>query len=139
VTGRNKVIVRIAGKEYTVVGVEAEEHIQKVGFYIDKKMNEIMRGNNKLSTSLAAVLTAINVADDFVKISESEARYKSEISRLQEELRLLREEKKELSQENTALTSTNSGLQLELAKREAELREVRNSLEKAAHRGNNNR
>lgn len=139
VTGRNKVIIRIAGKDYTVVGVEAEEYIQKVGHYIDKKMNEIMRVNNKLSTSMAAVLTAVNVADDFFKASENEARHKSELGRLQEEIQLLRDEKKQLSQENTALASTNSRLQIELAKREAELREVRNSLEKVSSRGNNNR
>lgn len=138
-TGRNKVIIRIAGKDYTVVGVEAEEYIQKVGLYIDKKMNEIMRVNSKLSTSLAAVLTAVNVADDFFKVSESDVRHKNELNKLNEELQLFREEKRQLSQENTALTSTNSGLQLELAKREAELREVRNSLEKATNRGNNNR
>lgn len=138
-TGRNKVVIRIAGKDYTVVGVETDEYIQKVGLYIDKKMNEILKINQKLSTSMAAVLTAVNVADDYFKASENEARERNEIGRLQEELKQLREEKKQLTQENTAVASTNSRLQIELAKREAELREVRNSLEKASSRGNNNR
>lgn len=138
-TGRNKVIIRIAGKDYTVVGVEAEEYIQRVGLYIDKKMNEILKVNQKLSTSMAAVLTAVNVADDFFKASENELRQKNEIDRLREELKQLREEKKQLTQENTAVASTNSRLQIELAKREAELREVRNSLDKASSRGNNAR
>lgn len=136
-TGRNKVVIRIAGKDYTVVGVETEEYIQRVGLYIDKKMNEILRVNQKLSTSMTAVLTAVNVADDYFKASENEVRQKNEIDRLQEELKRLREEKKQLTQENTAVASTNSRLQIELAKREAELREVRNSLEKASSRGNN--
>lgn len=138
-TGRNKVIIRIAGKDYTVVGAEAEEYIQRVGLYIDKKMNEILKVNQKLSTSMAAVLTAVNVADDFFKASENELRQKNEIDRLREELKQLREEKKQLTQENTAVASTNSRLQIELAKREAELREVRNSLDKASSRGNNAR
>ena len=138
-SGRNKVIIRIAGKDYTVVGVEAEEYIQKIGLYIDKKMNEIMRVSSKLSTSMVAVLTAVNVADDFFKVSESVARQKNELDKLHEELQLLRDEKRQLSQENTALTATNSGLQLDLAKREAELREVRNSLEKTMSKSGSNR
>jgi len=65
---KNKVEVRIAGKDYTLVGCESEEYIQKVALYIDKKMTEIMRMNNKLSTSMASVLTAVNVAMSISKL-----------------------------------------------------------------------
>jgi cell division protein ZapA len=127
---KNKVQVRIAGKDYALVGVESDEYIQKVGLYIDKKMNEVMRNNNKLSTSLAAVLTAVNVADDYFKIYESEANFKKQLSEALNELKTLREEKKRLLDENEQMNKKATELQLELAKREAELREVRNSLEK---------
>ena len=36
-TVKNKVYVRIAGKDYTLMGVESDEYIQKIGMYIDKK------------------------------------------------------------------------------------------------------
>jgi cell division protein ZapA len=36
-TPKNKVNVRIAGKDYTLVGTESDEYIQKVGLYIDKR------------------------------------------------------------------------------------------------------
>ena len=129
-TVKNKVEVRIAGKDYTLVGIESDEYIQKVALYIDKKMNEILKVNNKLSTSMAAVLTAINVADDFFKAHENEVSVKKELKKAQEELEALREEKRRLSEENGSLNSKSTNLQLELAKREAELREVRNSMEK---------
>jgi cell division protein ZapA len=131
-TARNKVELRIAGKDYTVVGTEPEEYIQKVGHYIDKKMTDIMRASNKLSTSLAAVLTAINVADDFFKCRDSEAGLKKELRTAQEQLESLREEKQSLREENNELNEQNASLKLELAKREAELGEVRNSLEKTS-------
>jgi len=131
VIDKNKVEVRIAGKDYTVKGVESEEYIQKIALYIDKKMNEIMRINNKLSTSLVAVLTAVNVADDFFKAHENESNLKKELKRTHEELEALKDEKRRLTEENTNLNNKNTSLQLELAKREAELREVRNSLDKA--------
>jgi cell division protein ZapA len=130
---KNRVEVKIAGKDYAIIGTEPEEYIHKVGLYVDRKMAEIMRGNNKLSTSMAAVLTAMNVADDFVKAHENEALLRKELKRNSEELQQLREEKARLSEENTQLKSESSNLQLELAKREAELKEVRNTLEKGSY------
>lgn len=128
---RNKVELRIAGKDYTIVGTEPEEYIQKVGHYIDKKMTEIMRSSTSLSTSLAAVLTAINVADDFFKSRESEMDARKELKKALEELEALKEEKMRLLEENSTLGEMNANIKLELAKREAELGEVRNSLDKA--------
>ncbi|MCX7842975.1 MAG: cell division protein ZapA [Clostridia bacterium] len=127
---KNKVEVRIAGKDYTIVGIESDEYIQKVGLYIDKKMSEILKINNRLSTSMAAVLTSINVADDYFKAHENELSLKRELKRCQEELEKLKLEAKRLAEENSMLTSRNTSMQLELAKREAELSEVRNSMDK---------
>lgn len=129
-TVRNKVELRIGGKDYTVVGAEPEEHIQRVGHYIDRKMCEIMKVNSKLSTSMVAVLTAINVADDFFKLRDSELSLKKELKRLHDQVESLKEDKHRLTQENSTLGGLNTNLKLELAKREAELGEVRNSLEK---------
>jgi cell division protein ZapA len=127
-TGKNKVYVRIAGKDYTLVGVESDEYIQRIAMYIDKKMLEIMKVNSKLSTSMAAVLTAINVADDYVKTHESEFHLKKELKHSLEEIEKIREENRRLINENAALSGKGTNLQLELAKREAELNEVRSSM-----------
>lgn len=129
---KNKVDVRIAGKDYTLMGVESDEYMQRIGLYIDKKMNEIMKMNSKLSTSMAAVLTAINVADDYFKSNESEGIAKTDIQRAQEEIARLRQMNKGLAEENSVLSAKNSNLQLELAKREAEIKEIRNLMEKAS-------
>ncbi|AUS95164.1 cell division protein ZapA [Clostridium thermosuccinogenes] len=129
---KNKVEVRIAGYDYTLVGTESDEYIQKIGLYVDKKMNEIMKANSKLSTSMAAILTAINVADDYFKTYEREAKAKDELEQCKEELEKLKQEKQRLISANKALADKSTALQLELAKREAELKEVRNSLDKAS-------
>jgi cell division protein ZapA len=129
-TAKNKVELRIAGKDYTLVGIEPEEYIQRVGLYIDKKMIEIMRASSKLSTSMAAVLTAINVGDDYFKCHENEMNLEKELKKAQEELEALKVDKQRLVQENSTLESMNTNLKLELAKREAELGEVRNSMDR---------
>ena len=130
-TAKNRVELRIAGKDYIVVGTEPEEYIHRVGLYVDKKMTDIMRANNKLSTSLAAVLTAINVVDDLFKSRESEQELKNQLKKATEELERLRRENRVLQQDNNVLSSQNTELKLELAKRAAELNEVRNTLDKA--------
>ncbi|WP_026073782.1 cell division protein ZapA [Acetivibrio cellulolyticus] len=127
---RNKVEVRIGGKDYTLVGVESEEYMQKVALYIDKKMNEIMRINNKLSTSMASVLSAINVADDYFKAYENVINLNKDLKAANEEIERLKEENRRLTNENAIVSNKNTNFQLELAKREAELSEVRNSLDK---------
>ncbi len=129
-TSKNKVVIRIAGNDYTLVGVESDEYMQKVGLYIDKKMNEILFRNNRLSTSLAAVLTALNVADDYFKSRENEVLVSKEKEAIRLEFERIKSENLQLKEENNALSSKNTSLQLQLAKREAELGEVRNSIDK---------
>lgn len=127
---KNKVEVRIGGKDYVLVGPESDEYIQKVALYIDRKMSEVLKMNNRLSTSLAAVLTAVNVADDLFKAQQREDNLAGELQRAKEELEQLRTEVKKLAGENSALKMRNNDLQIELAKKEAELKEVRNAMEK---------
>lgn len=127
---KNKVEVRIAGKDYTLVGVESEEYIQKIALYMDKKINEIMRVNNKLSTSMVSVLSAINVADDYFKAHENVLSLNKELKAANDEIERLNGENRRLANENAIVSNKNTNFQLELAKREAELNEVRNSFEK---------
>nr|WP_276568469.1 cell division protein ZapA [Acetivibrio saccincola] len=130
VAERNKVNVRIAGKDYTLLGKETEEYIQKVALYVDKKLNTIMNQNSKLSTSMASVLAAINIADDYFKACENIDNLSRELNSLREEIQKLRDENTSLANENEVLINKNTNYQLQLAKREAELNEVRNSFKR---------
>ncbi len=124
---KNKIEVRIGGKDYKLVGVESEEYMQRVAYYIDKKMNEVMRNNSRLSTAMVAVLTAINVADDYVKTHKEKEQIRDEALKMNQELSALREENEELSSDLDTISAENTRLQIELAKREAELKEIRSS------------
>ncbi|MCG8502034.1 MAG: cell division protein ZapA [Firmicutes bacterium] len=118
---KNKVEVRIYGKDYTVVGSESEEYIQKVALYIDKKMAQVNHSNSKLSTSMAAVLTAINVADDYFKNTEALDNLREQIQQYLKELDARTLTLKDYKEENEKLKETIQQLQIELAKKETEL------------------
>ncbi len=82
----NKVKITIDGKSFTLMGPETEEHMMQVAGYIDQKMMEI-RKNSKavaIDSSLAYILTSINVANDYFK----EVKQHLEQEETMEELRL---------------------------------------------------
>lgn len=128
---KNKVEVKINGKEYTIIGVESEEYIQKVALYIDKKMNEIYSGNNRLSTAMTAVLTAINVADDYFKSYENADHLRVQVQQYISELDKNNTEKEEYKRENEKLKNTIHALQLEIAKKEKELEDFINNFDQS--------
>ncbi len=63
----NVVTIKINGNEYNLKGDEREEYLHMVASYVDKKIKNIMGNNEKLSTSSAAILTALNLGDDMFK------------------------------------------------------------------------
>ncbi|MGL6107299.1 cell division protein ZapA [Romboutsia sp.] len=67
----NKVMVRINGAEYPMVGEKSERHMLSVASYVDKELTKIIESNSKLSSSMAAILAAINIADIFFECSDS--------------------------------------------------------------------
>ena len=67
---KNKVNVIIGGMSYPLVSEDDVEYIKKVATFVDTKMKEISSVNNYLTNSSKAVLTAINIADDFLKRNE---------------------------------------------------------------------
>lgn len=64
---RKKTTVRIDGHDYVLAGEESEEYMHEVAIYVDRKMSEIHKQFKHLSTSMVAVLSAINIADELLK------------------------------------------------------------------------
>ena len=66
----NRVVINICGAEYTLVAEEAPSYMQKVGNYVDGKLTEILDSAHVGRTD-AAILTAVNIADELFKAQES--------------------------------------------------------------------
>jgi len=76
---RTRITVDIYGQQYSVVGDESTSHIRMVAAIVDDKMREIHAKNPSLDINRLAVLTAVNVVHDYIKL-------KDEHERLQEKL-----------------------------------------------------
>ncbi|NLV76986.1 MAG: cell division protein ZapA [Tissierellia bacterium] len=77
-TGKKKVDVLIDGRNFTVVGDGSEEYIRNLASYVDEKIKEMSSKNDKLSTSMAAILAALNMADELYKTKKELNNLKSE-------------------------------------------------------------
>ena len=83
---KQKTVVTVAGKEYTLVSSESPEYMNRVAAYVDRKLEEMAMAT-RLPTNMVAVLTALNMADELMKAHD-------ENSRLRREIMALRAEKK---------------------------------------------
>lgn len=125
---KNKVTVRIAGNEYVICGTETPEYMQKVALFVDRKLLEISRSNHLLSTSMASVLAALNMADELFKSEEELDKTLAELDQIKIKYQELKTEFQRLKSDNERLRNNETRLHIELSKREAELKEVRNTI-----------
>ena len=61
--------VVIGGKVYTLSGFESEEYLQKIASYINTKISEAeeLDSFKHLTPDMRAILTELNIADDYFK------------------------------------------------------------------------
>ena len=67
----NKVSVKIYGQEYIIAGQKSREHIIKVADHVDRNMHEISQAAGSLPVSSLAVLSAVNIADEYFEAAGS--------------------------------------------------------------------
>jgi cell division protein ZapA len=66
----NKVKVNIYGNEYNIKGDADPEYIQKLAEYINKRMVETGRNIANGNVLQIAILTALNIADEYFQLQE---------------------------------------------------------------------
>ncbi len=67
ISEKNTVAVRIFGQEYSISGEMAREHIIRIADHVDSKMNEVAALLPTGPMSSVAVLTAVNVVDEYFR------------------------------------------------------------------------
>ena len=72
-----KVNVKIFGQDYLISGDKDKEDIEQVAEYVDNKMHLIARVTDKRGTGTIAVLTAINITDEYFDAMDEIERLKA--------------------------------------------------------------
>ena len=81
---KNRVTVTIAGQEYTLVATEEEGYVEKVAQHVDAQMKQVLDGA-RVSLVDGAVLTAVNIADEYFKEVEASENLRRQLKEYLEE------------------------------------------------------
>lgn len=65
-----RVDVKILGEYYTLKGSSSQEEMMALAEYVNRKMSQLATRNNRLSKFQTAVLAALNIADELIKLQE---------------------------------------------------------------------
>lgn len=95
---KNKAVVTVHGREYTLVGAEPPEYMQRVAAYVDRRMSEISF-SAYLSEERLMALTALNLADELIKSKDEVTAMRKEMTQMRQALHKARQEAQK-AQEN---------------------------------------
>ena len=132
---RNKVVVKIASNEYTLIGEESPEYIQRVAGLVDRKTREILRVDSSLSTAQTAVLASINMGDEALKQHPLAEAHLRKIREMEKQMDASAEESEALRQEINAARNNLTRIKQELIRSETENRDLREQLKRAKSGG----
>lgn len=95
---QNKVTVTIDDQEYNLVASEDAAYMKKVAEHVDAKIKEVRQGG-KVSGTDAAVLAALNMADEYFKSLDAAENLRTQIKECLEESKKLNLELSEAKRE----------------------------------------
>ena len=76
---KQRTTVRVAGKEYALVSADSPEYISRVANYVDRRISETVFAT-RMNKENAAVLVALNMADELMKAQDENARLRRELT-----------------------------------------------------------
>jgi len=130
---QNKVTVTIAGQEYTIMAAENAGYMKKVAAHVDEKVNEVLQGSSRVSLTAAAVLAALNVADEYFKEQDNLKALRVQLKEYVEESNKLKnqlsEAKREIFRLQNQMEGRVRGKKAEKTSRVERLREEKEPLE----------
>ena len=94
---KNRVVVTIAGREYTLVAVENEDYVRKCAAHVDAQLKEV--SGTRIPQADAAVLCAMNIADQYFREQETAENLRRQIKDGLEEANRLKMELSECKRE----------------------------------------
>ena len=116
---KNKVVVDIAGSDYTIVAEESQEYILRTAGEVDASLREMLVQNPKMSISMAAVLCCINFCDKAFKASAAADNLRSQMKIYLEDSARFKSEAEDARRENARLANELQTLRAALARAEA--------------------
>lgn len=109
----NKIRITVGGIDYIISSSDDETYVRRVGEEVNAKLDSLARNNPYLSTTMAAVLAALEYCDTAKKANEHFEQVKTELKSISEELACARLEIDSARREIERLNRENKQLRIE--------------------------
>ena len=76
---KNRVVVRLMGRDYALLTDQPPEETQRVAHYVDRRMRELAI-TARASEGVVSVLSAMTIADELFRAQEENIRLKKELA-----------------------------------------------------------
>ncbi len=81
---KQRITVRVAGREYALVSADSPEHMTRVAAYVDRQITETVFATRQPRETVA-VLVAMNITDELMKAQEENSRLRRELNALRDQ------------------------------------------------------
>lgn len=78
--------VEILGQKITISSDADEDYMLKVAGYVDEKMQELMRSSKPVARGNVAMLTALNIADEYYRLKDAHETILTRLNQLSKRL-----------------------------------------------------
>jgi len=68
---KRQVEIVVLGQKFVVKSDSTEDYVQRVGQFVDQKMNEILKNTRSVASLNVAILAAMNIADEYFRYREN--------------------------------------------------------------------
>ena len=104
---KNRVKLKIADCDISVVSEDKEEYIRTIGSQVDEYIRSLMESSPAMSTTHAAVFAALDFCDELAKEKIASDRLRSQIKEYSDEAAQARQNEEEALRQLKALKTMN--------------------------------
>ncbi|MGN0991058.1 MAG: cell division protein ZapA [Candidatus Ventricola sp.] len=79
---KNKVVIHLMGRDYTLLTNEDAAQVQRLARYVDRRMREVSI-TTRAGENVVPTLTAMTLADELFRAQDENVRLKKELAALQ--------------------------------------------------------
>ena len=87
---KQKIIVTVAGKNYTLVSGDPPAYVKRVAAFVDRRLSETTAVTN-LPSGQAAVLTCFNLAEELLKAQDENTLLRKQMEQMARANKAIRE------------------------------------------------
>ena len=84
---KNKIVIHLMGRDYTLLSDQSAKRIQSVAQYVDRKMREVSV-TTRAGDAVVPTLTAMILGDELLRAQEENVRLKRELAALKPEQKI---------------------------------------------------